>query len=61
MHFETTTSTITTLHLLTAQMRLMALKRAYLHDGKLRPPQADLSGSGWGLVGQAMRAAADVE
>jgi hypothetical protein len=35
MHFETTTSTITTVRLLTAQMRLMALKRAVFARPKM--------------------------
>jgi hypothetical protein len=40
MHFETPTSTITTVRLLTAQMRLMALKRAVF----ARPKMSENSG-----------------
>jgi hypothetical protein len=43
MHFETTTSTITTVRLLTAQMRLMALKRAVF----ARPKMSENSGCRW--------------
>jgi hypothetical protein len=60
MHFETTTSTITTVNC-TDEIDGPEEGRICTSEnvGELRPPQADLSGSGWGLVDQAMRAAAD--
>jgi hypothetical protein len=66
VHFETTTSTITAVRLLTEhRFVLIALKGGVLvrpkNVGELRPQQADLSGSGWYLAGLAMRGRATGE
>jgi hypothetical protein len=52
---------ITTVSLLSAQLRFGGPEKGRLctskNVGELRPLQAGLSGSGWGIAGQTMRAA----